>query len=50
VALGTVTNVREGVAWLGYTYLIVRMRKNPLAYGISWEELAMDPELVEYRR
>ena len=50
VALGTVTNVREGVSWLGYTYLIVRMRKNPLAYGISWEELAMDPELVDYRR
>ena len=50
VALGTVTNVREGVSWLGYTYLVVRMRKNPLAYGISWEELAMDPELVDYRR
>lgn len=50
VVLGTVTNVKEGVAWLGYTYLIVRMRKNPLAYGISWEELSLDPDLVEYRR
>ena len=50
VCLGTVTNVREGIAWLGYTYLVVRMRKNPLAYGISWEELSMDPELVEIRR
>lgn len=50
VVLGTVTNVKEGVVWLGYTYLIVRMRKNPLAYGISWEELSMDPDLLEYRR
>jgi activating signal cointegrator complex subunit 3 len=50
VALGTVTNVKEGISWLGYTYLVVRMRKNPLAYGISWEELSMDPDLVDYRR
>lgn len=50
VVLGTVTNVREGIAWLGYTYLAVRMRKNPLAYGISWEEFSLDPDLLEYRR
>lgn len=50
VALGTVTNLKEGIAWIGYTYLFVRMRKNPLAYGISWDEISMDPELVEWRR
>jgi replicative superfamily II helicase len=33
IALGTVTNVDEGVRWLGYTYLYVRMRKNPFQYG-----------------
>lgn len=33
IALGTVTNVTEGVQWIGYTYLFVRMRKNPFAYG-----------------
>jgi len=33
IALGTVTNVIEGVRWLGYTYLFVRMRKNPFQYG-----------------
>lgn len=49
VVLGTVTNVKEGVIWLGYTYLFVRMRRNPLAYSIGWEELAMDPQLVSYR-
>jgi hypothetical protein len=33
IALGTVTNADEGVRWLGYTYLYVRMRKNPFLYG-----------------
>ena len=33
IALGTVSNVNEGVRWLGYTYLYVRMRKNPFFYG-----------------
>lgn len=39
VALGTVTNVKEACAWLGYTYLFIRMRLNPLAYGIGWDEV-----------
>ncbi|XP_004299306.1 PREDICTED: activating signal cointegrator 1 complex subunit 3 [Fragaria vesca subsp. vesca] len=45
VALGTVTNVKEACAWLGYTYLFIRMRLNPLAYGIAWEEVMADPSL-----
>lgn len=44
------TNVREAVAWLGYTYLFVRMKKNPLAYGIPWDELAIEPDLLDRRR
>ena len=44
------TNVREAVAWLAYTYLFVRMKKNPLAYGIPWDELAIEPELLDRRR
>lgn len=39
VALGTVTNVKEACAWLGYTYLSIRMKLNPLAYGIGWDEV-----------
>lgn len=39
VALGTVTNVKEACAWLGYTYLFIRMKTNPLIYGISWDEV-----------
>ena len=40
VVLGTVTNLREASVWLGYTYLFVRMQANPLAYGMSWEDVS----------
>lgn len=33
ISLGTVANVTEAVQWIGYTYLYVRMRKNPMVYG-----------------
>uniref|UniRef100_A0A8C7XEW1 Activating signal cointegrator 1 complex subunit 3 n=1 Tax=Oryzias sinensis TaxID=183150 RepID=A0A8C7XEW1_9TELE len=46
IALGTVTNVEEAVKWLSYTYLYVRMRANPLAYGINHK---MDPNLELFR-
>ena len=42
---GTVTNVREASLWLSYTYLFVRMLRNPLSYGVGWEELTADPRL-----
>ncbi|CAN4100374.1 unnamed protein product [Withania somnifera] len=45
VVLGTVTNVKEACAWLGYTYLFIRMKMNPLAYGIGWDEIMADPSL-----
>ncbi|KAG8920164.1 hypothetical protein FRC01_000892 [Tulasnella sp. 417] len=45
ISLGTVSTISEGVAWLGYTYLFVRMRKNPLVYGISRDQLLDDPQL-----
>nr|XP_043640038.1 DExH-box ATP-dependent RNA helicase DExH14 [Erigeron canadensis] len=45
VTLGTVTNVKEACAWLGYTYLFIRMKMNPLAYGIGWDEVVADPSL-----
>lgn len=35
IALGTVTNVSEGVQWIGYTYLFVRMKRNPVVYGMQ---------------
>jgi len=42
--------VDEAVRWLSYTYLFVRMRKNPLVYGMTFDELRDDPELLAKRR
>nr|KAJ3419799.1 activating signal cointegrator 1 complex subunit [Polyrhizophydium stewartii] len=50
ISLGTVTNLDEAVRWLSYTYLYVRMRKNPFQYGLDWNELHNDPMLASRRR
>ncbi|KAK2190751.1 hypothetical protein NP493_71g05055 [Ridgeia piscesae] len=50
VSLGTVTNVEEGARWLSYTYLYVRMRHNPMVYGVPYKTLEEDPTLEEHRR
>ncbi|CAG9467191.1 unnamed protein product [Pedinophyceae sp. YPF-701] len=50
IVLGTVTSVKEAATWLSYSYMYVRMMKNPLAYGIGWLELQTDPTLEQYRR
>ncbi|KAG5301910.1 activating signal cointegrator 1 complex subunit 3 [Histoplasma ohiense] len=50
ISLGTVTSVSEAVQWLGYSYLFVRMRRNPHGYGIDWAEIRDDPQLVIRRR
>ncbi|CAO1614442.1 unnamed protein product [Parajaminaea phylloscopi] len=44
-ALGTVQSVNDGIAWLSYTYLFTRMRRNPLAYGMSHDEVVDDPHI-----
>ena len=50
ISLGTVTNTAEAVVWLSYTYLYVRMRKNPQVYGIKYQELREDPTLLTNRQ
>jgi hypothetical protein len=40
---GTVQNMDEAVQWLGYSYLYIRMLKNPRLYGVSPEALEEDP-------
>ena len=37
------------VAWLSHTFLAVRLRKNPISYGASFEDKRLDPTLREYR-
>ena len=44
IVLGSVHNVAEAANWLGYTYLYVRMLRNPSVYGIGGE-LDADPLL-----
>ena len=50
IALGTVTSIAEGMQWLGYSYLFVRMQRSPLSYGIDWSEIRDDPQLGQRRR
>uniref|UniRef100_A0A8R1EBQ1 SEC63 domain-containing protein n=2 Tax=Caenorhabditis japonica TaxID=281687 RepID=A0A8R1EBQ1_CAEJA len=49
IVLGTVSSVSEATNWLGYTFLFVRMLKNPTLYGITHEQARADP-LLEQRR
>ncbi|GFO03568.1 activating signal cointegrator 1 complex subunit 3-like [Plakobranchus ocellatus] len=49
ISLGTVTNTEEAVRWMSYTYLFVRMRKNPLVYGIPHTFCQDDPQLEAHR-
>lgn len=41
VVLGTINSVSDAMTWLGYTYLYVRMLKNPALYGISHEQAVL---------
>ena len=45
VVLGTITSAQEAVDWLGYTYLYIRMLKNPGLYCISEGAMNTDEEL-----
>ncbi|KAF5753328.1 putative RNA helicase [Helianthus annuus] len=49
VVLGTVQNAKEALNWLSYTYLYIRMVRNPELYSLSSDALKRDP-LLEGRR
>ena len=49
IVLGTVQNVKDAVTWLGYTYLYIRMHRQPTLYGVSHEKLKEDPLLQSFR-
>jgi len=46
VVLGSVRTLKEAVAWLSYTYLYVRMLRNPTHYGVAFHEIQADPTLA----
>lgn len=50
IVSGTISNLQEACEWLSYTYLFVRLRKNPLAYGMTLESVQKDPSLSEKRQ
>lgn len=49
IVSGTVSSIGDGVRWLSYTYLSVRMPQNPLVYGINWDEVHADAGLHSRR-
>jgi activating signal cointegrator complex subunit 3 len=50
ISLGTISNVQEAIEWLSYTYLYVRMKKNPQVYGLNYDDLEDDHNLEVHRR
>ncbi|XP_045506046.1 putative U5 small nuclear ribonucleoprotein 200 kDa helicase isoform X2 [Colias croceus] len=49
IVLGSVQSVRDAVTWLGYTYLYIRMLRQPALYGIPAEKM-QDDNLLELHR
>ncbi|PXF42316.1 hypothetical protein BWQ96_07951 [Gracilariopsis chorda] len=49
VATGSVTSVNDGSQWLCYTYLYVRMVKDPALYGVAADEHHQDKALERRR-
>jgi antiviral helicase SLH1 len=49
IALGTVSSINDAVQWLGYTYLFVRVKKNPMAYGATFLVIYSFQNLIQPR-
>uniref|UniRef100_K3WCS9 Helicase ATP-binding domain-containing protein n=1 Tax=Globisporangium ultimum (strain ATCC 200006 / CBS 805.95 / DAOM BR144) TaxID=431595 RepID=K3WCS9_GLOUD len=49
IVSGSVQNVSQAATWLGYTYLFIRMLRNPTLYGVSLADRKVDPTLLQYR-
>ncbi|GJE96304.1 Sec63-domain-containing protein [Phanerochaete sordida] len=49
IVLGTIRNRDEAVQWLGYTYLYVRMLRDPVLYSVGADYQEDDPALVQKR-
>ncbi|CAH1101603.1 unnamed protein product [Psylliodes chrysocephalus] len=49
IVLGTIQNMRDAVTWLGYTYLYIRMLRQPTLYSISHDHMKHDQLLEQHR-
>jgi activating signal cointegrator complex subunit 3 len=50
IVSGTVSNIKEAAIWMSYTYCYIRMLRNPMVYGITYEDKDNDPLLDRRRR
>lgn len=50
IVSGTVSTIEDGMEWLRYTYLNVRLAQNPLVYGCDHFEIETDPSLSTIRK
>ncbi|KAJ1612145.1 hypothetical protein OIY81_1382 [Cryptosporidium canis] len=48
IARASILNVRDAARWLKYTFLLTRIKKSPLIYGIKAEELCEDQDLTRF--
>uniref|UniRef100_A0A0N4ZRT8 U5 small nuclear ribonucleoprotein 200 kDa helicase n=1 Tax=Parastrongyloides trichosuri TaxID=131310 RepID=A0A0N4ZRT8_PARTI len=48
IARGSITNIKEAVGWIRSTFYYIRAKKNPLVYGISYNEIRQDPDLENH--
>lgn len=48
ISLGTVSNINDAVQWLGYTYLFVRIRRNPMAYGVAFRVIWLFQDIYNH--
>uniref|UniRef100_A0A8R7V0V4 RNA helicase n=2 Tax=Triticum urartu TaxID=4572 RepID=A0A8R7V0V4_TRIUA len=49
IVLGTIQNAQVACSWLGYTYLYIRMLRNPTLYGLPEDIMERDRTLDERR-
>lgn len=50
IVLGNISSLADAESWLHYTFLHIRMRANPLAYGLTPKQLRADPDLTLHCR
>jgi pre-mRNA-splicing helicase BRR2 len=47
LVLGSIQNIKEAVTWMGYTYLFIRMMRQPTLYGVKVDK--DDPKMTQHR-
>ena len=49
IVSGNISNIKDAVDWMGFTYLYIRMLKKPEVYGISKDMFDKDKHLIKRR-